>query len=71
MSIIFGIVGLVIISIAVWINKEKKQDVLFVVGGVSLLVYSLSIKDVIFSILQIVFIISALAELIKLRKNLK
>jgi len=71
MFITFGIIGLLIISIAVWIKKEKKQDLLFVAGGLSLLIYSLSIRDVIFSVLQIIFIISALVELIKLKRNLK
>jgi len=71
MSIIFGIIGLIIISIAVWIKNEKKQDLLFIAGGVSLLVYSLSIRDAIFSVLQVVFIVSAFVELIKLKQNLK
>jgi len=71
LDIIFGIIGLIIISIAVWIKKEKKQDLLFVAGGLSLLIYSLSIRDVIFSVLQVIFIISAFVELIKLKRNLK
>jgi len=71
MYIIFGIIGLIVISIAVWIKNEKKQDFLFIAGGVFLLVYSLSIRDAIFSALQVIFIISALVELIKLKQNLK
>ena len=68
MTIIFGIIGLIIISVAIWL-KEKKQDVLFVVGGIFLLIYSLSIGNNIFSILQVVFIISATIELIKKRRR--
>ena len=60
----FGIIGLLIISIAIWL-KEKKQDWLFIIGGISLLVYSASIQNLIFVILQIVFIFSALIELLK------
>ncbi len=67
MFIIFGIIGLLIISFAIWFKNEHKQDILFVLGGVSLLIYSVSIKDFIFIILQIVFIISALIELLQLR----
>ena len=71
MSIIFGIIGLAIISIAVWIKNEKKQDLLFIAGGIFLLVYSISIRNAIFSVLQVIFIISALFEFIKLKRNPK
>ncbi|MDP3948972.1 MAG: YgjV family protein [bacterium] len=66
MFIIFGIIGLLIISFAIWFRNERKQDILFVIGGVSLLIYSISIGDFIFIILQIVFIISASIELLQL-----
>lgn len=65
---LFGILGLIVISVAIWF-KEKKQDILFVVGGVFLLAYSASIGNTIFSILQIVFIISAFSELIKRKRH--
>jgi len=71
MYIILGTIGLVIISIAVWIKNEKRQDLLFIAGGIFLLVYSLSIRNTIFSVLQLIFIISALVELIKLKRNPK
>jgi len=63
--IIFGIIGLLVISYAVWVRKEKPRDEWFIFGGTMLLVYSISIHDPVFIILQIVFIISALLELIK------
>ncbi|MFA6407305.1 MAG: YgjV family protein [Candidatus Paceibacterota bacterium] len=69
MFIIFGIIGLLIISTAIWLKNEKKQDFLFVIGGISLLIYSMSIHDLIFIILQIVFIISALVEIFRLPKK--
>jgi len=62
----FGIIGLISISVGLWFKKEIKQDLVFIIGGISLLVYSFYIKDYIFLILQIVFILSALIELIKL-----
>ena len=64
--IYFGIVGLILITIAIWL-KEKVQNVLFIVGGLGLLVYSASIENLIFIILQLVFIISAGVELFKKR----
>jgi hypothetical protein len=69
MHIIFGIIGLLIISYSVWQKNEKNQDILFIIGGASLLAYSVSIHDAIFTILQIVFIASAFIELLKLRKK--
>lgn len=67
MFIIFGIIGLLLISFAIWLRNERRQDILFIAGGASLLVYSISIGDVIFIILQVVFIASALVEFLRLR----
>jgi len=64
---IIGAVGLVIIAIAVIIKREKLQDVLFIAGGACLLAYSIYIYDWIFIILQIVFILVAAVELVKLQ----
>jgi hypothetical protein len=66
MFIIFGIIGLLIISFAIWLKNERKQDILFVVGGISLLIYSISIGNVIFIVLQVVFIASSLLEILRL-----
>jgi hypothetical protein len=66
MFIIFGIIGLLIISFAIWLKNERKQDILFVVGGISLLIYSISIGNVIFIVLQVVFIASSLFEILRL-----
>ena len=67
--VIFGIAGLLLISYAIWLKNEKRQDFLFILGGMALLIYSIFIKDLIFIVLQIVFIISSLVELIKLSKT--
>ncbi|PCI29567.1 hypothetical protein COB55_01990 [Candidatus Wolfebacteria bacterium] len=57
-----GITGLLIISYALWVNDERKQNILFALGGFALLAYSVHIGDQIFITLQAIFIISALAE---------
>ncbi|MFA6364796.1 MAG: YgjV family protein [Candidatus Paceibacterota bacterium] len=69
MFIIFGIIGLLIISTAIWLKNEKRQDLLFIIGGISLLIYSVSIGDIIFILLQIIFIISAFVEIVRLPKK--
>lgn len=66
---ICGAIGLVIISISVLIKNEKRQDVLFILGGLFLLAYSSYLRDPIFIILQIVFIVVAAAELVKLSRK--
>ncbi len=65
---VIGIVGLLVISIAVWIRDEKRQDILFAVGGICMLIYSISIGSIIFTILQIIFIASALVEIVQRRQ---
>ena len=64
-----GIIGLIVISYAIWIKNERKQDFLFIIGGLALLSYSFYQKDLIFFILQIVFVASAFVELLKLKKR--
>ena len=61
--IIFGIIGLLLISYGV----IKFQDLEYILGGLFLLVYSISIKNYIFIILQVVFIFAALWDY-KIRK---
>ena len=67
--ILFGIVGLLLISYALWVRNEKQQDLIYVIGGLALLIYSWWIGDVIFIILQIIFIISSALELIKISRR--
>jgi hypothetical protein len=66
---IFGIIGLIIASYAIWVRNEKRRDLWFVVGGICLLAYSISIGSLIFTILQLVFIASATMEMVKLKKK--
>lgn len=72
MYIGFGIVGLLIISYSIWIKNDRQKNFILIIGGLSLLAYSISIHDLVFIILQIIFIISALvAEIILLSKKNK
>jgi len=66
---ILGIIGLLIISVAIWLKNEYKQDILFILGGIFMFIYSISIDDVIFSVLQFIFIVSAFLEIFKMNKN--
>jgi hypothetical protein len=64
-----GILGLVIISIGVFWQKKYIEDLLYIVGGIALFVYSYHIREWIFVVLQVIFVISALAHLFRLLKK--
>ena len=64
---IIGALGLLIITIGIVIKNRKTQDILYVIGGVSLEIYSIYIGDLIFIILQIIFTLAAAYDLIRLK----
>ena len=66
---IFGIIGLFLITVGILVKSEKRQDLFFIIGGLALLVYSIHIGDWIFIVLQIVFILTAVGELLKLQSK--
>ncbi len=66
---LFGILGLILIIVGVLLKKRKQEDIFYIAGGLSLEVYSISIKDPIFIVLQAVFILAAIYDLIRRRKK--
>jgi predicted membrane protein len=56
---IIGAAGLLLITVGVLDHTRKTQNVLYILGGGLLLGYSISIHDMIFIILQIIFILAA------------
>jgi lipid-A-disaccharide synthase-like uncharacterized protein len=68
---ITGILGLLILICGALLISTKKKGIqrkiylLYLVGGILMLIYSLSIKDSIFIILQTLFIFSAIWGIIK------
>lgn len=64
-----GAVGLILISIGILIKKRLIQDIFYVVGGVCLEIYSIFIGNLIFIILQLIFTISAIVDLITIMKK--
>lgn len=62
---IVGAVGLVLICIGIIQKQRKRGDILYIVGGICLELYSISIRDLIFIILQLVFIASAVYDYLK------
>lgn len=62
---IIGAAGLLLISAGIITKKRKTQNILYIIGGLCLEAYSISTGDVIFIILQIIFILSAIYDLAK------
>ena len=72
MDIIFkiiGSIGLLLISAGVVIKGRQRQNILYISGGISLLIYSIELRDMIFIILQVVFILAAIYDESKTMKN--
>ncbi len=57
-----GAAGILLISIGLLLRNRKHQDILYILGGVCLEIYSIHIRDTIFIILQIIFTLSAIYD---------
>lgn len=66
-----GVIGLLLITWAIFAKNERQQDWIFVAGGLGLLVYSISLRDPIFIPLQVIFIAASLYEISTLKKKRK
>lgn len=66
---IIGATGLLLISTGIITKTRKTQDILYILGGLSLKVYSIYLGDIIFIILQIVFILAAGYDLMRIQVN--
>jgi len=67
---IIGILGLILIIIGLLLKDRKQRDILYILGGICLTAYSISLNDTIFIILQVVFTIAAIFDLIKNKTTL-
>ncbi len=66
---ILAIIGLLLISYAIFVKNEKRQDWLFVIGGILLFYHSYTLNDPIFMTLQVVFVLASLYEIFTLKKT--
>lgn len=64
-----GALGLLLITGGVLTTQPGRRNILFTVGGIGLLVYSIYLKDPVFIPLQLVFILASLHELRKRRHS--
>jgi hypothetical protein len=66
---IIGAAGLLLISTGIITKKRNVQDVFYIFGGTCLEVYSVFLGDWIFIILQIIFTIAAIYDLVKITRK--
>ncbi len=66
---LIGIIGLVLICMAMIVRKRTLRDILSFFGGVGLLIYSIYLKDTIFIILQSVYITVVSVDYLKQNKK--
>ena len=64
-----GALGLVLISTGIITKRRKTQDLLYILGGVFLEAYSIYLGDLIFTLLQIIFTIAAIYDLVRLKRG--
>ncbi len=65
---LIGVVGILLISIGMLVRKRKSRDKCTFLGGLCLLTYSIFLKDIVFILMQSVYIIVILYDFIKTKK---
>lgn len=65
---LIGALGILLVAIGILRKDRKQQDVFYMAGGVCLEIYSIVIQDVIFIILQLIFIAAAVYDYGKKRR---
>lgn len=66
-----GVIGLVSICIGMIVKQRTTRDIFATIGGVGLLIYSIFLKDAIFIVLQSVYIVVVVFDLITQKGNSK
>jgi len=62
---LIGALGIILISIGIITKQRKNQDIFYILGGICLEIYSIYINDLIFIILEAIFIIAAVYDFAK------
>lgn len=62
---IIGAIGLLLISVGIITKQRKNQDILYIIGGLLLDVYSIYTGDMIFIVLETIFTLASIYDLIK------
>jgi len=63
---IIAMLGIILLVYAIFLETEKRQDVVFIISGVCLFIYALFINNLIFMIATGGLILAALVEFIEI-----
>lgn len=63
-----GVVGLLAIIIGIVLKSRQQRNIVYIIGGIALTIYSISIGDWIFIALQVMFTGVAVFDLVRQRK---
>ncbi|PIZ72200.1 hypothetical protein COY07_03465 [Candidatus Peregrinibacteria bacterium CG_4_10_14_0_2_um_filter_43_11] len=66
---ILGALGLLFITAGVLTKNRVHQNIVFIIGGILLTIYSAYIRDPIFMPLQVIFTFTAIYEFFRLKKE--
>lgn len=65
----FGVIGLILITLGIFIKDFKTRDKVYIIGGSALLIYSAYLKDPIFIPLQAFFVLSSIYHIHTIKKK--
>ena len=63
---VVAVLGTILITYAIFLEKEKRQDAIFLIGALCLLVYALWIGNLIFTIAMSGLTLASLIEMIEI-----
>lgn len=64
-----GALGLFLVSAGIITKQRQRQDLLYIMGGVLLEIYSIYLHDIIFIVLQIIFTLAGIYDFVKLKRG--
>jgi Ca2+/Na+ antiporter len=66
---VVGMLGALLIAYGIFLEAEKRQDAVFIIAGMCLLVYALWLGSPIFTIAMILFVLASAYEFIQILRG--
>jgi len=63
---VVAILGIVLLGYGIFLESERRQDIVFLLGSASLLIYAIFISNLIFTIAMSVLFLASLTEFIEI-----
>jgi hypothetical protein len=61
-----ALLGIILLAYGIFLETEKRQDIVFMIGSASLLIYAIFIGNLIFTIAMAVLFLASLTEFIEI-----